>query len=199
MSRAKQAADRIRAEVPIVAVLESYGYYVHADGGDREQQFSCDLHGDGTDGKPSARVYPDSDSWYCFACNLSRDAIQTVRAKEGLDFWPAVKSLEGRYGLPALPWVEDEPRAATPQEEVRDSLRHYRTWDDEKKRLTTLLDSVTQDKDLSMTITLALWEAYDRICWQVDDEKGDWSDGKGKDALVKLRDKVMEHLKESVT
>ncbi|MDB4278253.1 CHC2 zinc finger domain-containing protein [Deltaproteobacteria bacterium] len=199
MSRAKQAADRIRADIPILRVLEDYGYYVHGDGGDREQQFSCDLHGDGQDSKPSARVYPDSDSWYCFACNLSRDAISTVRDKEGLDFWPAVKILERRYGLPALPWVDDEPRRATPEEEVRESLRHRRSWDDEKKRLRTLLETVTEDRDLPMNMALALWEGFDRICWMVDDEKGGWfeDERKGKDGLEKLRVKTLARLKES--
>ena len=80
MGRAKDAADRIRAEVPIVDVLYGYGYAVHPDGEDREQQFSCDLHGDGADTKPSARVYPDGGSFHCFACGRSRDAITLVRS-----------------------------------------------------------------------------------------------------------------------
>ena len=63
--RAKAAADRIREQVPILQVLASYGYRVRVDGGGREQQFSCDLHGTGQDNKPSARAYPDSASWYC--------------------------------------------------------------------------------------------------------------------------------------
>lgn len=64
-SRAKQRADRIRSEVPIIRVLADYGYHVNPDGEDREQQFSCDLHGSGQDRKPSARVYPSTNSWYC--------------------------------------------------------------------------------------------------------------------------------------
>lgn len=64
-SQARARADRIREKIPIVQLLEDFGYGVRASGGDREQQFSCNLHGDGQDNKPSARVYPDSDSWYC--------------------------------------------------------------------------------------------------------------------------------------
>lgn len=63
--RAKAAADRIRELVPILEVLVTYNYRVRADGGEREQQFQCDLHGTGKDNKPSARVYPESNSWYC--------------------------------------------------------------------------------------------------------------------------------------
>ena len=99
MGRAREAADRIRAEVPIVDVLYDYGYRVHPDGEDREQQFSCDLHGDGSDTKPSARVYPESASFHCFACGRSRDAITLVREKEGVEFWQAVKMLEAKHNL----------------------------------------------------------------------------------------------------
>lgn len=67
MGRAKQRADRIRADVRIIQILSDYGYNVNPDGGDREQQFSCDLHGDGSDSKPSARAYPSSNSWFCVA------------------------------------------------------------------------------------------------------------------------------------
>jgi len=107
-SRAVKRADRIREMIPIVQVLADYGYDVRADGGDREQQFPCNLHGDGFDLKPSARVYPDSQSWYCFGCDLSRDAIATVRGNEGLSFWEAVRKLEQVYELPPLPWADEE-------------------------------------------------------------------------------------------
>jgi len=131
----------------------------------------------------------------CFACSRSRDAIQTVREKEGLDFWPAVRKLENQYGLPSLPWEPDEPRAATPQEEVRETLGRHRTWEDEQKRVRVLLDTVTDERDLSMDHTLALWEAFDIISWRV--EKEHWTEGQGKQAVLKLRGKVLQRLKES--
>lgn len=66
MSRARRRADRINEEVSILDVLASYGYQIHT-AYDGEQQFRCDLHGSGQDNKPSARVYPDSNSTYCIA------------------------------------------------------------------------------------------------------------------------------------
>lgn len=197
MSRARQRADRIRSEINIVRVLADYGYNVHIDGGDREQQFPCDLHGDGLDNKPSARVYPESDSWYCWACGRSRDAIQTVREKEGLSFWEAIKLLETRYGLPALPWSDDEPREVNPEEEVRDTLDYHRTWEDDKKRLHTLLETITEDRDLSMDTLLGLWEAYDRIRFMVDAKHAVWEEKQGKVALEKLRQRIMQRLAEA--
>lgn len=88
MSRGKKRADRIRAEIPIQRVLADYGYNI--DGGyDGEQQFSCDLHGDGRDNKPSGRVYPSSGSWYCVAVD------ERVLTSDG---WTTLRDL-GFYGL----------------------------------------------------------------------------------------------------
>lgn len=63
-TRLERRVARIHEMVRIDRVLESYGYRV-AGNTDREQQFSCDLHGDGMDSKPSARAYPDTNQWYC--------------------------------------------------------------------------------------------------------------------------------------
>ena len=63
MSRLKERIARIREEIPIATVLAHYGYRVRDDGGEREQQFPCDLHGDGQDNTPSARAY--DDHWNC--------------------------------------------------------------------------------------------------------------------------------------
>lgn len=85
MSRAADAAARINQHVSIENILAAYGYRVRPGGG-REQQFSCDLHGDGRDGRPSARVYPDSNSWYCVAVN---ERVLTARGWEELGAIPA--------------------------------------------------------------------------------------------------------------
>ena len=55
MSEMKRV-EQIKEFVSIEQGLNDLGYRVqHID---REQQFPCDLHGDGRDGKFSARVYP---------------------------------------------------------------------------------------------------------------------------------------------
>ena len=64
-SRNARRVAQIKASVPIIQLLSDYGYHVHLGGDYQEQQFSCDLHGDGRDGKPSARAYPASNSFYC--------------------------------------------------------------------------------------------------------------------------------------
>ena len=138
MGRGRRRADRIRQEIPIIQVLYDLGYRVRLDGGDREQQFPCDLHGDGSDNKPSARVYPDSNSWYCFACSKPRDAITTLRDRMDLGFSEACKSLEKKYGLPSLPW-SDEDEDSQKYETISSNLRTT-TFEQAHSRIHALLE-----------------------------------------------------------
>jgi hypothetical protein len=160
-------------------VLADYGYRVSPHGEDREQQFSCDLHGDGSDSKPSARVYPSSNSWYCFACGRPRDAIQTCREKEGQDFWAAIKTLEARYHLPQLP-----PNAPSLAEEVQARLNTDFTLDETKERANRFLQIMTDEREKSLKVVLAFWEAFDKVLYEHDE--GHITELQCKVALVSL-------------
>lgn len=169
MGRAKESADRIREEIPIVQVLHDYGYQVDPDGADREQQFSCDLHGDGSDGKPSARAYPGSASFHCFACGRSRDAITLVREKEGIEFWPAIKKLESEYGLPPLPWSgesestkEEKERTAKRIEQVLSSNKSL-SVDQKFERVSSLIRNAYAEGQITPTECADLWAKHDKI------------------------------------
>ena len=196
MSRARKRADRIREKIPIQQVLAGYGYPIEA-GYDGEQQFPCDLHGDGIDNKPSARVYPDSNSWYCFSCDRARDAIETCREKEGKGFWDAVKTLEARYNLPRLPWDDEdhaewesrEKRRVHPISEIRAILDPNKTFEDDRKRLFRLLDGLSTDRDLPMRTLLSLWEAYDKVVYLFN--KNALTEEVGRQALAKIRLRIL--------
>ncbi len=198
MSRARQRADRIREQIPITRVLVEYGYPVH-DGYSNEEQFSCDLHGDGHDNIPSARVYPDSNSWYCFACDQTRDSIQTVREKEGMDFWPAVKLLEKRYGLKAMSYTEDadfeRPPAEGLSKAVSEAVTVDRTIEEAQRRTHKLLDGLTTDRDVPLTVLLGAWEGYDKVCYLVRKERV--SEATAREALATIRTRVLEKLREA--
>ena len=195
MSRSRRRADRIRSEVPIASVLNDLGYVVRTDAADREQQFSCDLHGDGLDNKPSARAYPDSNSWYCFACNKSRDAIQTLREKRGLGFSEACKILEKSYGLPDLPWLEDE-KWVNPQSEINALISPPQTFEQSQQRVFSLLDTQVRDQILSLENLLGLWEAHDLIVWHVEENL--WDSKKGIENMSRLLDRALEKIKTGV-
>lgn len=183
MSRSKRAADRIREEIPVLRVLYDYGYQVDPRAEEYEQQFPCDLHGDGSDGKPSARVYPSGGQFFCFACGRSRDVIALVREKEGIDFWKAVKVLESRYGLPPLPW-ENEEAPPTPRQEIEEALNPRETSTEVLLRLQRFLSGLTRERALSAQRCAAFWEAYDRVI----SAKGD---GVPESSIIGMAHKVL--------
>ena len=186
MSRARYRANRIRNEIHIADVLYDLGYRVRTDAGDREQQFSCDLHGDGQDTKPSARAYPDSSSWYCFACGKVRDAISTYQEKFDLSFHEACARLEQKHGLPVFKW---DP----PKEEATFRAPTEETFEERATRVATLLEAQKTDRNLTLHQLLALWEGFNMTLWHVRESK--WTEEKGEETLKRIKEKFLLHLK----
>lgn len=183
--RNRERVERIQKEGSILELLSEYGYKVHS-GVDREQQFPCDMHGDGFDSSPSARVYPLTNSWFCFACGESRDLVGTVMAKEGLSFAEACYKLESFYDIPHMYW---EPEKKTdPRDSI--SVEVSETFDIEKQRTERLLELQTQERVFPLQTTVKLWEVFDRVCYHVHFEQ--WNETKAKVNMAKLRGKVMD-------
>jgi hypothetical protein len=95
----------------------------------------------------------------CFACRVSRDAIQTVREKEGLDFHSAIEKLEKDYGLPPLPW-EDGDREQQPVDPVSEILDAPYV-DPVQQRCEKILRALTIERTEPLSKVLRLWEAFD--------------------------------------
>lgn len=183
---ARERADRISEKVSILQVLIDYGYDVQDY--DVPQQFRCDLHGSGMDNKPSARVYPQDNHWYCFGCGEQRDAIATVKDKESVEFWEACGILESRYNLPA--WkstYRPPPKPKDPREVV--AVPDEGCFKDDRKRTESLLMSQTRGKDLSMSKLLSLWEEFSKIDWNVRQEI--WTEKEGRQKFAEMRDQVI--------
>lgn len=165
-------------------VLADYGYKVNPHGDHREQQFPCDLHGDGSDGKPSARAYPSSNSFFCFACARTRDAVQLCREKEGVDFWSAIRILEKRYGLPELPWLDDQdPVEVALPDVVRTLIQSDQTWGDLLARTHRQLVFLTKEQEKPMFEILRGWEAFDEAVFHHRENEDEEA---GKQALWSL-------------
>ena len=190
-SRSRRRADRIRATVSMARILADYGYPINPDGGDREQQYPCDLHGDGRDGKASGRLYPTSNSTYCFACGRARDGVAFTMEKEGLKFNEALDKIERRYALPPLPHsVEDE---GDDSESIESMLAEKpASFEDESKRTEKFLRTITRNRALDMIVTLQLWAEFDRIQHGVSHES--WADARGAAAMAVLRASASNHM-----
>jgi hypothetical protein len=129
----------------------------------------------------------------CFACHKSRDAIATVMAKENCKFHEACSLLERKLGLPALPWEEYKP-PPSPEEQVAAAFTRTLTFEDCRKRVERFLQMHTDERTFSMNKTLGLWEYFDQICWQVEQEA--LSEDKGKQTLEQFRKKVQDRILE---
>ena len=186
VSRSRRRADRIRSDLPMARVLYDYGYAVNPDGGDREQQFPCDLHGDGRDGKASGRYYPSSNSIYCFACGRARDAVALTMEKEGVKFIEALDKLEKRYGLPPIVYDGSDEEEDVRPETVADVLaEHPIPYDDASERTDRFLRRITTSRAMSMHDTLRLWWDYDRVRYAASTEG--WSDAKASATVDAVR------------
>lgn len=195
MTRNQRRRDRIRNEIPIAQLLYDLGYNVRPDAEYREQQFSCDLHGDGRDVKPSARVYPENKAWFCFAESRRRDAIRTIRDKFGLSFMEALKWLEDKYNLPNLPFEESDRQGPTFNQQLAEQLDPVKTYEDDRIRTSTLLDNITTQRVLDMDVVASFWEAVDKLTYMVSKEQIDQM--AARTALMKIRERAMAEWKET--
>lgn len=176
--------DKIKGIVSLEEVLLAYNYGIREGGGNREQQFSCDLHGDGEDLKKSARFYPETNTWYCFACEKVRDVISTVMEKENISFLDACRFLEKAYDIPYTPGSntrkEPEPSSASSEFD----------FESERHQTERFLSVYTEQKKFSLLQAASLWETYDLTCyWHT---KKEWSPKKASLTMRKVRAKAIE-------
>ena len=84
-------SERIKAALDINKVVSFYGYEPN-----RQGFVSCPFHSERT---ASLKIYPKSNSFYCFGCGAGGDVIDFVRLLYGLDFGQACLRLESDFGL----------------------------------------------------------------------------------------------------
>ena len=84
-------SENIKAALDIDRVVSFYGYEPN-----RQGFVSCPFHSERT---ASFKIYPKSNSFYCFGCGAGGDVIDFVRLLYGLDFRQACIRLEADFGL----------------------------------------------------------------------------------------------------
>lgn len=156
----RSRADRVR-KLPVELVLHRLGFDVLPERAGTSQTFSCSLHG-GRDSRPSARTYPGSESWHCFGCGRSRDAVDTVREKMGVGFEQALRWLEGEYRLPPIPRpsreeLAEEPEVATPQRSTFEALES-----EVNAAAVPVLGAEGSRRGIELDLALVCWEVVDR-------------------------------------
>lgn len=80
----------IKKRLSILAVLQHYGIRP-----DRNSHIKCPFH---QDDSPSCKIYPDTNTYNCFGCGKTGDAIQFIQDKENCGKHEALKKAAGLAG-----------------------------------------------------------------------------------------------------
>lgn len=75
---------------------------------DQSVQLRCNFHGDGHDQTPSARYYPESDSYKCYACDQLYDSVEYYRRANDLTFEDTIKMFLVKIGREDLMSLREE-------------------------------------------------------------------------------------------
>lgn len=105
----REDVERVREAIDIVELI---GNYLPLQKAGKNFKALCPFHQEKT---PSFYVFPETQSFYCFGCGASGDAITFLMRTEHLNFREALERLAERAGITLTPLrpadrVEDERR-----------------------------------------------------------------------------------------
>ena len=92
----KAEIERMKKELDITEVIQSYGINAETEGHGYWQAF-CPFHPDRKGGSPSFTVY--DDHFYCYSCGERGDVISFVERQENCGFNEAVRILSEKFGV----------------------------------------------------------------------------------------------------
>lgn len=87
--------ESVSKAVSLADLLSDAGFELRTP--EVEEQISCPFHG--TDRRPSARHYPETNSIHCFTCHKSWDPFYFIMEKKGMRFKEAIDYIGKKYGI----------------------------------------------------------------------------------------------------
>lgn len=188
----KARVRAIHEKVSTYDVLRRGGVELRHD--DTEEQFSCPFHG--SDSKPSARVYPESNTGpshaWCYVCQERWDAISLWRKFNGMGedakFSQVLASLERAFGLQVPKLSEDAILDDDPFDETLDDFEDlydvcesrlrearpaYRYFDDMQGYLSagSILDKIRHRVDSRLLPPERAIEVLQRLLDKIGDKE----------------------------
>ena len=130
----EQAARQVKELVRLTDVLARYNLTPNRAG-----FLHCPFHSGDRDA--SLKIYPDTDSWYCFGCGEGGDVIDFVAKMERCSFTDALKKLNTDLCLGLEEKQSLRNVRQRKQERSREVLR-------QKEQRGTLLDKITYRRAL---------------------------------------------------
>lgn len=119
MKDPKKVREAILDVVDLTTVMLSYGVdFVYSPQGLPEVQFRCPFHG--KDDKPSARLYKETKSCYCWVCRKKWDVVSFIQEMEQKRYSEVISFIINKYHVD-LSRIPDEPDiASSPDPEISD-------------------------------------------------------------------------------
>ena len=167
--------DRIKDEVSIYDLFDEANPPIRYMTRGKQSQISCPFHGE--DAHPSARVYPDSNSFRCYTCSQSWDVVsywaqanEWYKSEDKLDIKRAIDDLCEKYGLSNTfsDWEkrfyalkkqheDDQTKGVTIDDRIK--LASFYSWD-----VSMLVHSLTPESRTPLRTTiLGLWDTFEKI------------------------------------
>lgn len=133
--------ETIKTAVHIEGLMDYYGIHTN-----RQGVACCPLHNEKT---PSFKVYPKTNSFYCFGCGAGGDVIKFVEFMEHVSAASAARMLDSVFGLGVCDKKAD-PKLMKEQikrERKKEALQKYEEW--ERKFVNGL---ITEKSELEKTL-----------------------------------------------
>jgi hypothetical protein len=111
MKSLKKLKELILEKIDLTSVMLQYKVpFIYDPRQVSEVQYRCPFHGD--DNKPSARLYKNTKSTYCWVCHKSWDVVGFIQEKEELSFKGTLNFIIDRYrvdtsSIPDAPEFEE--------------------------------------------------------------------------------------------
>src|SRR5215471_16346188 len=93
-----------RAEIPLAAVLDLLGWHAQEHSGEQVRG-RCPLHGSSSPRSRSFSAHLGRNSWRCFVCQASGNALELWARVTKQELYPAVLALYQHLGR-EVPWLQ---------------------------------------------------------------------------------------------
>ena len=175
MKDIKKLKELIIEKVDLSEVMQDYNVdFVYNPSRIHEVQFRCPFHG--KDNKPSARLYKETKSIFCWVCHKTWDVITFIRDKENISYKAAMGFIIRKYKVDTSS-IPDGPSI--------DLTKHHSSISEIDKLMPAIADRINELKfKTPLDKYKILWSVYDKILYR---------SSKGEDMLSnanKLKNKV---------
>lgn len=98
MKNLNKLKELLLKKIDLTRIMQDYNVdFVFNPERTNEVQFRCPFHGE--DNKPSARLYRETQSAFCWVCRKRWDIISFVMEKENINFGGALRYLIKKYNI----------------------------------------------------------------------------------------------------